>query len=883
MCSIRVRILIVIGLLLAALQAGAAHDLSIYLRYATFDPLISEPPVPANLRAVPAHSEPSFYIVQCDRPVTDSWKASLVAAGAEIHEYLPHFAFLVKMSPEQVQVVRSVEHVRWVGAYHNAYKIDPRLAGRSGIVNARIKTHRGGNVDRLRKEIIRLDGVIRGAAQDEPVAHVDSSIPATNLAKIARMMDVAWIEPEPEYKLLNNIARGLAGVPELWSVEGLYGSGEIVAVCDTGLDMGTMGPLSSDFAGRLFKTYKLGRPNEWNDPNGHGTHVCGTVLGSGVLSGSNPATRSYAGSFAGVAPEANLIIQSVLDSSGRLGGIPADLKQLFRPPYRDGARVHNNSWGSAVNGTYTTDAQAVDEFTWSNRDFVLVFAAGNEGIDADNNGVTDLDSISSPGTAKNCITVGASENYRLSGGYQGGYWVFKDNNQNTKFNAEPLKSDNVSNNAAGMAAFSSRGPTDDGRLKPDVVAPGTNIISARSHLAGAGTLWGVYNADYCYSGGTSMSTPLVSGASALVREYYRTKRNHNPSAALVKATLINGATDLYPGQYGTEAFLEIPRTRPNSVEGWGRINPGYVISPTTPRLAEYVDNTTGIGTAGSATYTYSISGNPSPLRITLVWTDYAGSTMASKALINDLDLLVIAPDNTVLLGNGAVDRTNNVEGIDILNPEPGTYTIRVNGFNVPQGPQPFALVVTGAMGPVPPDAAITSPQWGTYLDGWVTIKGAAHGEGFQQYWLEYGAGSEPTNWSAIGSPVTTPVQDGVLQTWNTSLLPGGEYTVKLTVAGTGGTNTAQIPVQVLRSSIGSLKAMADGTPVTLTGKAVSGIFDGFVYVQELNRTAGIRVNPVSLPFGLGVGSLVTVTGVLRGGDSERVIDEAIIVITRDAE
>ena len=119
------------------------------------------------------------------------------------------------------------------------------------------------------------------------------------------------------------------------------------------------------------------------------------------------------------------MLQSVLDSAGGLGGLPDDLHDLFQPPYdNDSARVHTNSWGSTVgDGRYNANSFEVDEFVWEHRDCVICFAAGNEGVDLNTNGVIDPKSITPPGTAKNCLTIGATENNRptFSVTYQQGF------------------------------------------------------------------------------------------------------------------------------------------------------------------------------------------------------------------------------------------------------------------------------------------------------------------------------------------------------------------------------------------------------------------------------------------------------------------------------
>ncbi|HUV04373.1 MAG TPA: S8 family serine peptidase [Armatimonadota bacterium] len=877
---IRKRILVLAGLALLLSATGASGAPHVHLKYATFDLSAGEPQIPAELRAHAVSREYAYYIVQFNGPIEPSWKADLGSLGAEIFDYLPDFAFIVRMTPEAAENVSRLPEVQGVAFYHPAYRLSPGLMSKHGSFKVVIQMFPGESRLPVEAEIRRAGGSVHASASGPGGEHVEASLTPQMVRRIAVQRGVYWIEPRLERRLSNNVARGIMNVPPVWTNIGLFGSGELVAVCDTGLDTGSLSTISADFAGRIFRTYALGRKNKWDDPHGHGTHVAGSVLGSGALSGANPATHNYTSSFAGNAPEAQLVFQSVLDNAGGLGGIPSNLNDLFLPPYSDdGARVHTNSWGAAYAGAYTTDSRNLDMFMWNHKDMTILFSAGNGGVDANADGVVDLDSLDSPGTAKNCITIGANENYRLSGGAQGTYWNYWPDD----YPAEPIKSDKVSNNSSGMVAFSSRGPCDDGRIKPDICAPGTNIISCRSHVAGAGTLWGVYNADYVYCGGTSMSTPLTAGACALVREYYRTTKSHTPSAALIKATLINGAAELYPGQYGTGSFKEIPTTRPNNVEGWGLVNLAYNLTPTAPRTMEFADNTAGLNTGGSAVYTYPISASTDPLRITLVWTDYWASVSASPALVNDLDLVVTLPDSSTRRGNGTTDRLNNVEGVDINSPMPGTYTVTISGYNIPDGPQAFALVVSGDIGPPPPTAVIDLPAAGTTLFGPVRIKGTASGSAFQEYTLEYGIGESPSSWSPIGVPQTTPVVNGVLGTWDTSALSNGTYTVKLTARNTeGGVAADTVTVNVLKTSIYQVKNSEDGDSVILTGKVVSAgpaQFPGIMYVQEPDRSSGLKVELGSTQTDAIIGSIVTVSGTLQTLAGERTITNPVVTVT----
>jgi subtilisin family serine protease len=571
---------------------------------------------------------------------------------------------------------------------------------------------------------------------------------------------------------LNDVARSsIMNVDRVHDELGLYGQGQIVAVADSGLDTGDTTSLSADFSGRLRETFAWGRAGDWSDPNGHGTHVAGSVLGSGVLSGSDPASHRYEGSFAGTAPEAELVFQSLMDAEGGLTGLPDDLQDLLQQAYDAGARVHSNSWGAnffikplarfLTTGRYTAESAQVDRFVLEHPDMVVLFAAGNEGVDyftpaeegAEESqvelplpdGRVDPDSLASPATAKNVITVGASEGLHSEGGHTRERW----GKEGDLFSAvmgssyvnEPLASDLPSDNADGMAPFSSRGPAGDGRIKPDVVAPGTNIISARSQAPGAGELFGVYDENYVYCSGTSMATPLVAGAVSLIRQWYVERQGvANPSAALIKATLINGATDISPGQFGRGPTQDVPDAWPNPVTGWGRVNLAASLPSGGNREVWFVNEASGLDNGQEAVFARYAAEGARPLRVTLVWTDPPGpvepeeieipglTAQSPPVLVNDLDLTVEAPDGRRFLGNmgDAADRLNNVEAVRVANPPAGEYRFVVRGHNVPQGPQSFALVVAGqrvVSGPEEtegPAAAPESEEKGEEkVDGWV--------------------------------------------------------------------------------------------------------------------------------------------------------------------
>ncbi|WP_223700918.1 S8 family serine peptidase [Sutcliffiella deserti] len=561
-----------------------------------------------KLEVVPENNK--LHIVQFNGPILEETKQKLEESGVKILDYIPDYAYIVEYEGDIAAATNSVPYLESVEPYLPLYKLDPQLysKGASEIVKAVAL-----DVKQNSKEV-QLKGI-------------------EQIAQYAVSNDVLYITPKPEYKLMNDVARGIVKADVAQNNYGLYGQGQIVAVADTGLDTGRNdSTMHEAFRGKITALYALGRTNNSNDPNGHGTHVAGSVLGNA--------------SNKGMAPQANLVFQSIMDSGGGLGGLPSNIQTLFSQAYSAGARIHTNSWGSPVNGAYTTDSRNVDDYIRKN-DMTILFAAGNEGP----NGGT----ISAPGTAKNAITVGATENLRPSFGSY---------------------ADNINH----VAQFSSRGPTRDGRIKPDVMAPGTFILSARSSLAPDSSFWANHNSKYAYMGGTSMATPIVAGNVAQLREHFIKNRGVTPKPSLLKAALIAGAADVGLGY-------------PNGNQGWGRVTLDKSLN------VAFVNETNALSTNQKATYSFTAQAGK-PLKMSLVWSDAPGSTTASTTLVNDLDLVITAPNGTQYVGNDFSapynnnwDGKNNVENVFINAPQSGTYTIEVQAYNVPVGPQAFSLAI----------------------------------------------------------------------------------------------------------------------------------------------------------------------------------------------
>jgi hypothetical protein len=310
-------------------------------------------------------------------------------------------------------------------------------------------------------------------------------------------------------------------VEDVWTrgIWGIRGEGQIVAIADTGLSTGNIttpnslhwdfGQVGSPVSMRVIKGYALGR-STWDDPNpggGHGTHTSGSIVGNGIRSGSTPSTDTFpTTSFTGIAPKAGFVMQSVMSNpnSGALGGIPADLNNLFLPPYNDGARVHSNSWGAAVNGA--CPAREPRRFVWT-LDMVVVLGRERGGLTART--VINTDSIGSRHrrTAYRWRVRATADFVRSPAASA---TTLRRRRRDFR---PPRQRGPDGEHASGMGAFSSRGPTDDLRFKPEITAPGIAIISTRSNQNQAYEQWGICNVPaaqqthYLTMGGTSMCEP----------------------------------------------------------------------------------------------------------------------------------------------------------------------------------------------------------------------------------------------------------------------------------------------------------------------------------------------------------------------------------------
>jgi uncharacterized protein (TIGR03437 family) len=729
-----------------------------------------------------------YFIVQYRGAIQSTWAAELQARGIEITGYLPNNAYIVKASADQIAQAQSYAGVRWIGAYGAGLKIAPELVevssasqnasttalppegGTTTVIHVSLVSFKGEDAGALREAIGRLasEPIIeeRGDGRVWAAMAIRREDLPNAVATLASLEGVEWLEQRRPHQLQNDngvraVQTGFAGGDTPLYRQGLTGAGQVYGTADSGLDTDhsqfrldgnaaaqtlsyatTSASLSSGLLpfkitnqnNKVLVYYLLGSSSFLqlkDNPNGgqtldpvkqsgsrylnavayddsayeyHGTLTTSVAVGRNYGangSGAVPGipTRSTGD---GVAPDAKIVFQDVGHPSGQLPGVDSVSQTLIhQQAYSSGVRAHNNSYGPAPPAIYDQDAADVDDIMWRLRDYTVFYSAGNE----------------SPGdyqvtnAAKNNIVVGACDSPSGKGSLE------------------------------NLASYSNHGPTFDGRIKPDIVAPGA-VIGATENPDSART--SSYNNSTSATAkdaavnatdpnneanlletaatGTSFASAMVAGSALLVRQYFtdgfypsgaRTTNNaFTPSNALIKAIILNSGRNL-TGRFTRSNYpISASGALPNSGQGWGRIalDDALYFAGDRRELKVLADIYNG-ATASEAnrpapnpaittgqTHSYQIPNvsNVEPLRITLAWSDPRAAVGSVVALVNDLNLEVVDPAGNVYRGNmnfsdswskpagdTAFDNRNPVEAVYIQNPIPGTYTVRIIGANVP--------------------------------------------------------------------------------------------------------------------------------------------------------------------------------------------------------
>ncbi|RYP15321.1 hypothetical protein DL765_005777 [Monosporascus sp. GIB2] len=609
-------------------------------------------------------SKTNYILVQFRARLSPSQMQELANAGLKHLDYVSKNTYLCHHEDADLDKIRQMDPVVYVEIYRPEFKITPSLKGAAPSLNYEVDVVFHDAVDSdsedLRGRIAQESG--RNLKDIEFFPH-KASLTALGryLNDIATIDEVYRIEEIGETELRNDqaqliLAANIQPGPTLAQQQVYRGEGQVIAIADTGLDTGLANSVHNAFRDRVLDLYPMN--GSAADHHGHGTHVCGSAVGDGWMNDVH---------VMGTAPQARLVVQCLWDSTISCLKPPRDLTRLFESPYtKHGARVHSNSWGGEMKTDqlpYNRRAEEIDAFVWKHPEMVICWAAGNNAAYDHATGDVRKGQIGAEAAAKNCITVGASENQRPE-------FLDTYGQLYPKRFPDPTNLLREAGDRSRVAAFSSRGPTKEKRFKPDVVAPGTCILSANSSHVPNPLRPGPHQ-DWCYKSGTSMATPLVAGCAAVLREALINNGTESPSAALVKALLVNGAEIL-------------SRPTPNIHSGFGRVNLAHSIAVVRREIGSAFRDHQLSDTDKSFSDKILVEAQHTTLKATLVWSDPPGKMIKNRLLLElkDASKSMRPPHNS-----------NNVQQVLWNSISPGELTITVGVVgNLDLSPQPFAVV-----------------------------------------------------------------------------------------------------------------------------------------------------------------------------------------------
>jgi subtilisin family serine protease len=621
------------------------------------------------LSAGQAYRKDCRYILVLDGPFTPERRAALNAAGVKVGEYLPTNACIADLSSANPAALAKLSFVRWGSEFQDAWKLDATIGTRrytdpdraaiqdAGFVALNAVLFAGADVNRAIDTLIAMQNVTILTTEDAGGDKVIGLLaPRAKLKDIARLQDIGWVEERPHYEPRAYASRWIlqANKKDKFPLHdaGLRGEGQIIGLID-----GWVSPYHCAFTDPNVPITETGvYPDhrkilaynaETVAYHLHGTLVAGIAVGD---AGDDTAETR------GVAYLSRMVFNIWP------GFTEESIYQHFWLHYTQGASIHSNSWGSTDSTEYDFATRAIDNLTWQYPDNLILFAVSNGEI------------ILNPENAKNCLAVTSTG----SEGYQ----------------------DSMCNSSTDPNDMPGKGPTTDGRRKPEIAAPGCAIMSTSGQ-----------SCSVRLTEGTSMAAPAIAGMAALIRQYYTEgyyphgvpeKDNaFTPSGMLLKAALLNATVDLInePGY-------------PNDLEGWGRLQADDVLYFPGDKRSTIVrdirpENSWSLNTGEFFQAQINVTSAGEPLRITMAFHDAPAALQAAYAPVNDLDVVAISPSGKIYSGNHLVegfstsgekgDPLNNVEQIILAKPETGAWTIQVHGRAVNVGKQGFALVASGAV------------------------------------------------------------------------------------------------------------------------------------------------------------------------------------------
>ncbi|PKO12071.1 MAG: hypothetical protein CVU39_25980 [Chloroflexi bacterium HGW-Chloroflexi-10] len=681
-----------------------------------------------------------LWMVQFAGPIKDEWLEELAVLGLQPVIYMPNNAYVVWGDGESLArldaAVQKGLPFQWAGAYHPQYRLSPALSslaagGKSDFVDVTVQFYNTKTTQESMQKLLALGGsVYKSPEEILAFTNISLQVPADQLSEIAAWPEVFNVEPWSAPELLDEVQNMImtgqvytSGSNVLPSAPGYLAwlasngfpttpsSYPVVDVVDDGLDQGNAANLVHPDFHELGLSANPDRVSYIGNctadalgdgQGGHGNLNAGIVGSYNDLTGSPYVDANGYNIGLGVSPYGRIASTKIFLNSGNYDASYCSNTDVgvVAASYNAGADFTTNSWGADVGGAYDSSSQAYDVLTrdaslttTGSQQMLHIFSAGNAGSGAN--------TIGSPGTAKNVLTVGATENVRDEGV------------------VDRLCGESNANSADDIAVFSSRGPTDDQRVKPDIMAPGTHVQGPASQavgyngsgVCGFGDI-SPYNYPtgqslYTWSSGTSHSTPAVAGAASLIYEYYGRVLNpgQEPSPAMIKAMLLNSPR--YLDGIGTAGTL------PSNNQGWGDVNLGMLFDGTPRQVYDQRAMDVLTATGEIRNFVGSIPQEDQPFRVTLVWTDAPGSTTGSS-YINDLNLEVIIAGNTykgnVFSGEnsttgGTADPRNNVENVYLPAGVSGDFIVRVTAANIAGDGLPgnaditdqdFALVISNA-------------------------------------------------------------------------------------------------------------------------------------------------------------------------------------------